>query len=70
MLSSKLQKFRMYILNAETQRVKSFYVTLEDIAGFLYIKAVWEIEDFKGSCLGKRQNRVRIRDRSNLLVLL
>ena len=29
-------------------RVKSFFVTLEEIAGFLYIKAVWEIEDFLG----------------------
>jgi len=27
MLSSKLQKFRKYILNAETQRMKSFYMT-------------------------------------------
>jgi len=25
-----------------------FFVTLEEIAGFLYIKAVWEIEDFEG----------------------
>jgi hypothetical protein len=25
-----------------------FSVTLEEFAGFLYIKAVWEIEDFEG----------------------
>ena len=24
------------------------FVTLEEFAGFLYIKAVWEIEDFEG----------------------
>ena len=25
-----------------------FFVNLERFAGFLYIKAVWEIEDFQG----------------------
>jgi len=41
-----------------------FFVTLLEFAGFLCIKVVWEIEDFEGSCSGKRQSRVRIRDRS------
>ena len=27
---------------------KSFFVTLEEFAGFLYIKAIWEIEDYLG----------------------
>ena len=31
--------------------------TLQEFSAFLYIKAVWEIEDFLGSCLGKRQSR-------------
>ena len=30
-----------------------FFVTLDEIAGFLYIRAVREIEDFEGSCSGK-----------------
>ena len=25
-----------------------FFVTLEEFAGFLYIKVVWEIENFEG----------------------
>ena len=36
------------------------FVTLEDFAGFLYIKAMQRIEKFLGSCLGKRQSRATI----------
>ena len=39
-----------------------FSLSLERFAGFLCIKAVREIENFEGSCLGKRQSRVRIGD--------
>ena len=46
------------------------FVTLERFAGFLCIKAVREIEDFEGSCSGKRQSRVRIRDRTQFHILL
>ena len=48
----------------------SFFVTLEEIAGFLCIKAMQRIEKIQGSCSGKRQSRVRIRDRSQFNVLL
>jgi len=37
-----------------------FFVTLEEIAEFLYIKAMQRIEKFWGSCLGKRQSRATI----------
>jgi len=37
-----------------------FFVTLEEFAGFLCIKAMQRIERFWGSCLGKRQSRATI----------
>ena len=36
------------------------FVTLQEFLAFLCIKAVWRIEDFLGSCLGKRQSRATI----------
>jgi len=40
--------------------MSAFFVTLEEIAGFLYIKAMQRIEKIQGSCLGKRQSRATI----------
>ncbi len=36
------------IISENSKFLKDIFVTLEEIAGFLYIKAVWEIEDFEG----------------------
>ena len=38
----------------------NFFLTLEEIAGILCIKAMQRIERFWGSCLGKRQSRATI----------
>ena len=35
-------------LLAESLHFELFFLTLEEIAGFLCIKAVWDIEDFEG----------------------